>query len=251
MNPRSVRDRHRADDGGAAPRARCRRPTPTWSSCGSTRRSPGCGRRARGPAAARSSSPAAPVGRRPLRRLAKRSAADAARTRQRAGAEYVDVEAARRVRPDLITRAAAAAASSCRRTCSATRRRTCRARYARMRSTGAEVVEDRGRGADAHRHAAAVRSGVDDTDRRIDGHVLLRWGSRRAVADAGARLRQPLDLRRRRRRARADAGVAAARSEFRFRRIRSRRRALRRGRQPDRAFAVAGHAQRRVRRARA
>ena len=129
--------------------------------------------------------------------------------------------------------------------------RPARARAA-MRSTGAEVDEARDRGDDARRDAAALRPRgradvADEPDRRP--RAARDGAAGRPDARAGRAAGQPVDLRGRRRRARPDAGGASS-ARVPVPPHPPRRRALRRRRQPDHAFAVAGDAQRRLRGAR-
>ena len=124
-----------------------------------------------------------------------------------------------------------------------------------MRSTGAEVVKIAIAAQRLDRHAAADGSGVGipSSPTRTAWTVTCcsRWGRpacRRASSPRGSATGGPTPAT-----ASRPGQMPAARllRRFRFRRIRAGRRALRRGRQPDRALALAGDAQRRVRRARA
>ena len=190
------------------------------------------------------------VGGRRVRRAAKRSAAASSSRRWRS-APSTSTSRRPRALPPTSSARARAGASSCRRTSSAIRRRISRPATRACARPAPKWPSWRFRCRRSKRRCRCSTSARQIADEPGHGHVLIAMGNQGVPTRVlAARLRQPLDLRRRRRRARADAGLAPA-PRLPVPAHRARRGALRRRRQPDHPFAIAGHAQRRLRGARA
>ena len=236
----------RPDDRRAAPRTRRGRGAADLVELRLDHARPaGCRCRASPAGAGRSSSPAAPRGRADSsdgsedeRRRILESAIDA-------GAEFVDVEAAAAFAPDIMRRARG-------------RGVVLSAHYLRRRPSGSAAARRRdARGGRRSRQAGRRSPHAQPTCCRC-----LRWltpgarpstrahrhgGRRSGVAHPRGTARQPLDLRRRRRGTGTAAGRAARCASSVSAAFQPDCRPLRRRRQPGRALAVAGDAQRRVR----
>ena len=171
---------------------------------------------------------------------------------QDAGAEFIDVEARAEFVPTIVRRRRGRGIVLSMHAFGDAGDLAERARS--MRSTGAEVVEDcrspRSGSTDTlHADGSGPASRVCGIGRNGRTRPARDGAGRRTDADPRRTPAEPMDLRGRRCRARADARRTAV-ERIPLPPDSSRRRALRRGRQPHRPLALARHAQRRLCRAR-